>query len=340
MRSLWLPVSVLATCTFSTVGLAQQRLVQDTLGGSTPGSVNCGFCAGERFGVVFRELPSPLRGLVPGDFPVVLESVEIAVAAANPATGCAASQTGGTATIPMEIYVGSVLPSEDDGIVRLYDPSGPWPGETLLWAADARLALSTADAAGAYSVNFNLLRIRDEMGATIRVESGAYLRVVLTIPADPSGTSSSCAALGFDPPAIGFPFLDRDQSDTTDRRSFIYAAGIGWIWNSEGWSPVPAFPSDWSVRLTLFTFGPGPSDGGAAMLDAGSPLVDASASMDASTTDAGSGTPAGGCSCGVPSSPRRQRWMLLVALVVLGASRAQGRARLKRTLPGGRASTR
>ena len=302
---------------------AQRRLAQDTLSSSTPGVVSCGFCAGERFGVVFRDLASPLRGLEPEDFPVELDAVEIAVAAADAATGCAPSTVGGTITAPVEIYVGEELPPEE--IVDL-SADGVWPGETLVWGADVPLTLSVADDTGRYSVSFNTLEVRDEAGEPIRIESGVYFRVVVVIPEGGAGSSPACEAGSFLSPA-GFPFRDNageaaEPFRGTAERSLTYALGIGWLWNSEGESPVPVIPGNWGIRLSVSTFGPGP-----AAPDAGAPAdaglhdggaSDAEMSMDAGEppSDAGLSPAGGGCSCRAGAGPSAAPPILLGLLAL------------------------
>ena len=61
--------------TLSAPASAQQRIIHDTLGRDMPTQITCGFCAGEQFGVIFRELPSGRRGLEPTDFPLTIDAV-------------------------------------------------------------------------------------------------------------------------------------------------------------------------------------------------------------------------------------------------------------------------
>lgn len=300
---LWLVTGGLLLLPASASG--QRRLVHDTLSESTPGVVSCGFCAGERFGVVFRDLPAPLRGLEPEDFPVEIDSLEIAVAGADPADGCSPSRSGGSITAPVALYVGDSVPPDE---IDSYPEDGPWPGESLVWSADAPLVLSVADDSDRYSIEFNVLEVRDADGGPLRVEAGAYLRVVVTIPAGEPGTSPSCEGASFESPAA-FPPRDTSGEDPADpfrgtqRRSFIYALGIGWVWNSEGSGPVPVIPGNWGVRMSLFTLGPGPGepDAGPTLADAGVDSADAAVSdsgaMDAAFRDGGAEPAPGGCSC-------------------------------------------
>ncbi len=292
--------------------LAQQSVIHDTLSADTPTAVTCGFCATERFGVVFRELPSPRRGIDPEDFPIRLESVQIAIAAATVTggTSCTPSETGGTITAPVEIYAGSEVPT---GAITSLSADGPWSAtEELVWAADAPLALSTATPGGGgrYELSFNELVVRDETDAPIVIESGTYIRVVVTLPAaDPA---VACTG-GLDRPA-GFPFRDSDGRIAPER-SYIYAAGVGWLWNEQA-----SIDGDWGIRLTLFRAPP--RDGGAPELDAGSGAdaateVDAAAPSDAgSGADAGAPPAEGGCGCRAAARDDRG-WMLGAAAVLL-----------------------
>ncbi len=308
----------------------QRRLVQDTLSASTPGVVSCGFCAGERFAVIFRDLPPPSSGLAPEDFPVELANVEIAVASANAAAGCAPSETGATITAPVEIYAGTSVPPDE--VVDL-PADAPWPGETLVWAADAPLALSVADETGRYSVNFNVLEVRDELGERIRVDAGVYFRVVVTIPTGVAGSSPACESGSFESPG-GFPFRDNagdfPEFRGTGRRSLIHALGVGWVWNSEGHAPVPVIPGNWGIRLALFTFGPGPSGRDAGMApdagaDAGERL---DAGLDAGSTPVDGGpavTPGGGCGCRAATGDLDHHPFAIVVAAVLWSTRRRRR---------------
>src|SRR5690606_13897366 len=115
------------------------------------------------FGVVFRELPAPRRGIEPEDFPITLESVQVALASAtvSPGPTCTPSEAGGAIVAPVEIYAGAEIPT---GAITSLPSDGPWPGEELVWAADAPLALSPAQAGGGgrYELSFNELVVRDE----------------------------------------------------------------------------------------------------------------------------------------------------------------------------------
>jgi MYXO-CTERM domain-containing protein len=268
---------------------AQTRIQQDTLSADAPGVLVCGFCETERFGTIFRELPPPLRGLQPSDFPLTLESVEIALGSAVGGASCMSLTTGGMVMAPIEIYAGSTPPT---GSITALPTDAPWPGETLVWAAEAPIQLSVADGAGNYALNFNSLHVRDETAATIRVPAGnSYLRVVVTLPAG-SRTSATCTASGVSVPDA-FPFND---NGLVNERAFIYAVGVGWLWNEQA-----RVAGDWSLRLTAHLEG----------TDAGTPTPDAGvrndagvdAGMDAST-DGGTIAPAGGgCGCRAASTP-------------------------------------
>lgn len=273
---------------------AQVRVIHDTLSSDTPTALTCGFCAGERFGVVFRELPAPRRGIEPTDFPITLESVQVAVAAATVTAGptCVPSETGGSVTATVELYAGEDPP---EGNIQALPAEGPWSDtEALVWAGDADLALSTAEPGGTrYAINFNVLEVRDEEGAPIVVESGSYLRAVVSIPAAATMTSTECPA-EMSPAFVGV--RDADGPIATER-GFIYATGAGWLWNEDTRVQVNG---DWGIRLELFR-STSTADGGAGDPDAGAdagsdPGGDAGAPRDASM-DGGLTPGGGGCSC-------------------------------------------
>src|SRR5690606_24590739 len=205
---------------------AQEPVIQDTLSADTPTALTCGFCAGERFGVVFRELPAPRRGIEPGDFPITLESVQVAVAAASVTAGptCVPVETGGSVEALVELYAGAEPP---EGAIASLPADAPWSDtEELVWAGEASLALSTAEPGGTgqYAIHFNVLEVRDEEGAPIVIESGAYLRAVVSIPAASSDMSAICPA-GASPAFV--PIRDAD-GPIAPERGFIYATGAGW----------------------------------------------------------------------------------------------------------------
>jgi hypothetical protein len=301
---------------------AQRVVSHDTLSGDSPVAVTCGFCAAERFGVLFRDLPAPARALAPSDFPLVLNEIRIALASAR-VTGspgaytCAGSTRGGTVTMDVDVYAGETPPT---GSIRALPEADAWPTETLVWAGSAPLAVSVAEADGSmrYEVNFNRFMVADETGGPVRVDApNTYLRAVVTLAAG-TDESQSCLDIGQMPPAA-FPVRDNDGR-IADERSFIYAVGIGWLWNEE----VPGMPigGDWGLRLQITSdattdpdAGPGPPDGG--LRDAGRPdgglvFVDAG----------GPGTAAGGgCGCHAVGARRTSGlgmgW-LLAAIVGLG----------------------
>ncbi len=297
---------------------AQERVVQDTLSADTPTGVTCGFCATERFGVVFRELPAPRRGIEPEDFPLRLAAVQVAMAAAtvSPGPTCTPSTSGGTITAPIEIYAGSEIPT---GAITSLPAEGPWnASEELVFAADAPLALSVdADGMGRYAIDFNELEVRDESGGEIVVDAGTYLRVVVTLPAAEPATA--CTG-GLDLPG-GFPVRDADGR-IADERGFIYAAGVGWLWNEQA-----SINGDWGIRLALFRAPP--RDGGTVELDAstsgdaGAVRDAGGAAMDAATAPDGGAEPSGGgCSCRAGRS-RSAGWPLAIALACLALRRRQ-----------------
>ena len=288
---------------------AQRTLAHDTLTEDTPTAVSCGFCVGEAFGVVFRELPG-MGGLQPWQFPVRLSRVQVAMGAATVSgTTCSGVAGGGSTTATIEIFAGDVTPTGDISDLPV---SEPWPGETLAYAAESvPITLSAPETAGGamFSVTLNTFDLADEMGMPIVVPAPAtYLRVVVW--PDGGGTSSVCDGAGVEAPA-GFPLRDADGL-IADERSLIYAGGVGWLWNE-----AAGVTGDWGVRLSLFPLG---------MRDAGMAMPDAGSGVDAGVMDAGAGldagappSSAGGCSCRVgadASSPQRAASILLVCALL------------------------
>jgi len=130
----------------------------------------------------------------------------------------------------MAVYVGVEEPPEE---ILSLPADTAWPDESLVWVGDVPIELNTADEMGRYSVTFNALQIRDELGERVRIETGVYLRVVVELPRGELGSSPACEAASFESPG-GFPFRDNAGEGAepfrgTERRSLIYAAGVGWV---------------------------------------------------------------------------------------------------------------
>lgn len=277
---------------------AQRIVTFDTVSAETGSAVTCGFCAAEKFGVVFRELEPPARGVEAEDFPFVLRGVRVALANASVIDGsCEGSLVGGTGIMSMQVYGGTTLPSGD---ISDNPEEGPWDGETLLIEAiDVPLMRSALETEGGtrYQVELNDLQIRDpETDEDIRVEAPmTYVRVAFTF-GEEADRNPSCESMGLVSPSA-FPMRDTDGV-IADERSFIFGAGgLGWQWNED-----VGVDGDWAVRLEIEVEGTpmpdaggvdaGPVDSGAA-LDAGG----SDASSDGATGDAGSGG-GGGCAAG------------------------------------------
>jgi MYXO-CTERM domain-containing protein len=275
---------------------AQRRVQYDTLSESTPAAISCGFCAGEKFGMVFRPL-SDGRGLRPEDFPFALNSIEVAVARTQ-VTGdlfsgymCQGTAGGGTVSMMIGVYAGETPPS---GSIVSMPVTGPWPGESMVFGESADVMLSTETSPGSmmYNVMFNTL---DLMG--VRVDPpNTYIRVAIDIPG--GGTSASCMDLGIPGPgAVGI----RDDDGRIDNTvNYIYAlnpfgglGGIaeGWHWNEDPEISDPAtgtvgINGEWGIRLNIMPMGTTTPDAGTPMMDAGTPPM-----IDSGTTPpADSGT--------------------------------------------------
>ncbi|MBO6937716.1 MAG: hypothetical protein JJ863_22295 [Deltaproteobacteria bacterium] len=301
--------STLISLGVATPADAQRVVAQDTLSTATPAAITCGFCEGERYGVIFRELDP--GGLQPADFPLTIRSMRVAVASARvtgtaPSFTCEGLTIGGSALADLELWAGTELPGDLTDI----GADDPWTtGEELLWAAaDVPLMKSTAGADGASEIEagFNELQPVDEMEMPIRVSADArYIRAVVRIQEGDADASASCDAAGQNPPSI-FPLRDNDGV-IADERSFIYAGASGWLWNED-----VGIGGDWAIRLEVRSdgapgsdAGPGGSDGGPGGTDAGPGGTDGGSVSDAgSATDGGTTSPGGGgCSCQTLPSP-------------------------------------
>lgn len=265
---------------------AQRRIQYDTLADTTPAAISCGFCAGEKFGMVFRPLDAG-GGLRPTDFPLDVNSLEIAVAR-TAVTGdilsgfmCMGADGGGVVTVAVEVFAGETAPR---GSIVTQPESGAWTGETMVYSDSAELTLSTETTAGSmmYDVMFNTVDI-----GGIRVEApNTYLRVAVSIPG--GGTSSSCAALGLTPPgAVG---IRDDDGRIEVNVGYIYAlnpfgglGGIsqGWHWNedpeiADEQSGGAGINGEWAIRVNVTPLGAPTPDAGTTTPDAGTtPMVDA-----------------------------------------------------------------
>jgi MYXO-CTERM domain-containing protein len=312
MRSTSLLLSTLLLLAPSTV-VGQRRIVHDTLGPDTPTALTCGFCAGEKFGVVFRELPAPRAGLSAADFPIVLDTLEVGLAAAGVSSGaCVPSATGGTIDALVEIWSGGSVPTGD--ISGLPADSAWSAGETLVWSRDAvPLTLSVADTGGRYTLMVNAVQVRDDVDLPIEIASGAYVRVVVTLPPGTPGSSSLCEP-SFESPG-GFPVRD-DDGQVAPERNFIYALGAGWFWNES--FPGGEIGGDWAIRLQVFANGPGVTDGGepsdAGMATDAGAIIDGGAGLDGGTAPEDEG----GCGCRAVGEAHGSSVPLLLSLVGLG----------------------
>ncbi|RLB51710.1 MAG: hypothetical protein DRJ42_16330 [Deltaproteobacteria bacterium] len=316
-----------ASATAPSPAAAQRTLGYDTISGESPVAVTCGFCAGEKFGVIYRDLPAPARGLEAGDFPIELEALQLALAAAD-AVGsgatftCSGSTTGGVAMVGIAIYAGTDLPSD---ILDL-DATDPWPGETLVWGQpDVPIMRSVADEEGSasYEVNFNRLLLQDEAGLPYLVNApNVYIRVVVSLNPDTALSSSSCDSLSLETPG-GFAVRDNDGVVNAER-NLIYADGLGWFWNEA--IPGGSIGGDWAMRLEVRDLGEGP------VVDSGTPMADSGVDSGSSVPDAGSADTGpgeddassdGGCEAAGPNAGGGPN-ALLFAAVLLWLGRRRG----------------
>ncbi len=291
MRTLSLSVTLLL---LPSVALAQRTIQFDTISASTPAAISCGFCGGEKFGVVFRELPG-MRGLRVDDFPLRLNSIDVALASATVVLSgleamCIGSTAGGTISVEVEAYAGMTAPT---GAIDSNPTTGPWPGETLIFGESVDIARSVEDPAGSnmYNVMINTITV----GAMVDAPN-TYIRVAVTIPN--GGSSASCMTVGLPPPgAVGLRDNDGRIADNT---SFILAAEVpllglgGWQWNESPEIEGTGINGDWLVRLDVRPNMMTGTDAGVPGADAG-PAEDAGAA----TTDAGPG----GMDAGMVTAP-------------------------------------
>lgn len=295
----------------SPVAEAQRRIQYDTLAEGTPAAISCGFCADEKFGLVFRPL-SAGRGLRPEDFPLNLNSLEIAVArtqvTGSPLSGgtymCSGADGGSTAMVEIEVFAGQTPPT---GSILSMPGTGPWPGETELSSMSHELTLSTENSAGSqmYDVMFNTLMLDG-----VRVDPpNTYIRVAVTIPG--GGSSTSCSDLSLTGP--GASGMRDDDAPIDNEVDFIYAVNpasgllgppTGWYWNedpavSAGSGSTSSINGDWAIRMNVTPLG-GVTDAGPPPADAGS--SDAGSGLDAGTASDGGTAPtdAGGTDAGSP----------------------------------------
>jgi hypothetical protein len=305
---------------------AQVTLAQDTLSMDSPAAALCGFCGSEGFGVVFRELPAPARGLLAEDFPLTLRYVELALGAARlDGTMCQTIAEGGTVAVDLEVWAGVTPPGATIGATM---PGEPWPGtseELVFAAADVPIELSIpASGSMGFSLQLNRFEVMDEMGMPLRIASPfTYLRVYVQLH-DSTLPGPSCPFS-----SDGSPL--RDDGRIADQRSYILANGMGFLWNEDA-----RVGGDWAVRLGIIPAIPPAVDAGPRP-DAGPSTVDAGAGdagaidAGASAVDAGPISGGGGCSCRA-AGPERSGSILasLLALAVVSARVQSRRARARR----------
>ncbi len=299
--------------------LAQRTIAQDTMSMSTPVAVECGFCAMEAYGEIFQRVGAS-GGLTPADFPLVVQSISLALGAAEVTSGAChgiASPADPDTLVHVEMYAGGT-PPDAASIASMPVAGTPWPGEDMLLSLDdipVTMSIPTTDGAANFNLMFNTLALGDATTPAPTVSAGhQYLRVVVVL-AD-GGNSSTCTPAMSAP--TGFPLRD-DDGVVANHRSFLYANGTGWLWNE-----VAGVHGDWGIRLSVTPLphdDAGPIDTGS--IDGG---VDASSTVDASALDAGrdASLVAGGggssCSCRVGRTSSSPAWALL-ALLALGYSR-------------------
>ena len=278
---------------------AQRTVAYDTVSDGFPAAVSCGFCAGEKFGVVFYELPSG-GGLRADEFPLTLTAIQVAVARIRVVSGdlgfpmCEGSNMAGTVDLTIDVFAGETVPTN----IRNLAPSGAWPGETMVLTTEATATVSVATTDGGSEFNVTLNEIPIPDGGALVEAPATYLRVVVTIPS--GGSSASCDFGGL--PSPGAVAIRDDDGRVAARRSLIYALDVevgefsvpgGWYWNEE----VPdtlgggmGVAGDWALRVSVSPSSAPPVDAGPtpprdAGVDAGSITIgDGGVSADGGTT--------------------------------------------------------
>ena len=242
-----------------------QTLIQyDTVAADADAFVTCGFCATEKYGTIFYELPNG-GGLPAALFPLQLQTVQIGLAGTN-TTGdifsgyvCSPDSTGGQIPVNIEIYAGTTVPQT----ITSLPGTGAWPGEFEVLgvtAAPLTRSVETSPGSGQFSLQINSFPVN------LTVPSPApYLRVVVNVP---SGLSSAaCTDLALQSPAIS-PFRD-DNGVVGPRRNFIYQLGLlgganQWTWNEDVADPLNmtmGINGDWLIRLEVASSTPIPDAG-------------------------------------------------------------------------------
>lgn len=281
-------VVVLSMIAAAGTASAQRRVQYDTLAESTPAAVSCGFCAGEKFGMVFRPLDSG-GGLRADEFPLTLQAIEVAVARTQ-VTGdlsgytCTGSSDEGTVSMIVEAYAGVTPPR---GSISSFPASGPWAGETAVFGESAELTLSIETTPG--SRMFNVMVTSVPVMVPVAAPN-TYIRVVVTIPG--GGSSTSCSDFGLTPPgAVG---IRDDDGRIENNVGFIYAVEAlggavpaGWHWNESEDISDPAtgatgINGEWAIRLDVAPV--------ATMTDAGTTAMTDAGASDAGTTSSDAGT--------------------------------------------------
>lgn len=278
---------------------AQRTVAYDTVSDGFPAAVSCGFCAGEKFGVVFYELPSG-GGLRADEFPLTLTAIQVAVARVRVVVEglgsmCEGSNMAGTVDLTIDVFAGETVPTN----IRSLPPSGAWPGETMVLTTEATATVSVATTDGGSEFNVTLNEIPIPDGGALVEAPATYLRVVVTIPS--GGSSATCNLGGL--PSPGAVAIRDDDGRIAGRRSLIYAVPIeigelgipgGWYWNEEvppeETGAPPGIAGDWALRISVSPSTAPPVDAGPtpprdAGVDAGSiTLGDGGVSTDGGST--------------------------------------------------------
>jgi MYXO-CTERM domain-containing protein len=245
--------AIVTLCT--TGALAQQETIQyDSVVVDTQAAITCGFCAGEKYGVIFYAL-GPTDGLQPTQFPFMLDTLQLPIAPTQ-VTGdilsgfvCEPRAESGMVGIDLEIYTGRTIPGTIDN-----QSTGAWPDETLIFgpvSASLEYSAENPVGSGSWEVRLNTIQIGTMVSAP-----DTYVRVVVNI--GNGGSSEACSLLSLSPPNIS-PFRDNDGR-VGPRRNFIREAANSLLGTPEKWTWTEdvmdlttgaTINGDWMIRLQI-----------------------------------------------------------------------------------------
>lgn len=280
---------------FPSSASAQQEIAYDTLSDMSSARVQCGFCSGERFGTIFKDLGEG-QGLPSSSFPLSLRTISLALAKTTYLDSvCTPSADAETVLVSLNVYAGEEAPTD----LTDMPTDGEWPGESLIYTNE-EVALTSSPIADGSEVNtmFQPFIPTGEDDTVIHVEAPAtYIRVVVGLLDGDEGSNDACGGPAAGPSAA--PIIDADGR-IADHTGFILAGGVSshWFWNED--VPGGGISGDWALRISIVPSGSSDTDAG--VVDSGTPAEEDSgpiAPIDAGTEPVDGGGDSGGCSVGV-----------------------------------------